>query len=178
MQRALVSLALAVLLVPTAAGEDDEVKRSIERFELFNACRPMRLLVEGLGDDAEAIGLTEAALQAAAERRLRAARLYTEDRERANLAKLYVNVLVVGKAFSLSVDYEKRVTDGFGKSGTATTWTSGSAGTASSGGFIVSGLSGHLDRFLAAYLRVNESACGSAESFISPWIDRLWDRIP
>ena len=149
------SLMLAALCVVPALGQ------SLERFMLFNACRPMRLVVEGLGDDAAKIGLTEESLQVAAESRLRGARLYTEDFVRADLAYLYVNINVVGRAYSITVHYNKRVSDALGEFGTAITWTSGSTGTSGTGNFIVSGLSKHLDRFLAAYLRVNEDACGS-----------------
>ena len=159
MRQALVFLALVALLAPAAPGQD--AASLLERFELFNACRPMRLLVEGLDDDAAAIGLNKAALQAAAESRLRAARLYTEDPERADWAYLYVNVNVVNPAYSISASYRKKVTDAFGESGLATTWSSDSAGQSSKAGFIVSSLSRHMDRFLTAYLRVNEEACSS-----------------
>ncbi len=160
MRRIPPSLALAALLVPTAAGQD--AAQLLERFELFNACKPMQLLIEDLHSDAADIGLTKEALQAAAESRLRAARLYTEDYERADFARLYVNVNVVGPAYSISVEYQKTVRDVFRGVGTATTWDSGSAGThEGDADYIVSPLSQHLDRFLAAYLRVNEEACGA-----------------
>ena len=83
-------------------------------FELYNAGRPMELLIESLGNEERKIGLSEESLQAAAESRLRAARLYTEDWKRAANAYLYVNVNVVGPAYSISVKYEKRTTDAFG----------------------------------------------------------------
>ena len=120
----------------------------------------MKLLVERLSDRAAAIGLTKQSLQAAAESRLRAARLYTESSVRSDSAFLYVNVNVVGQAWSISVRYEKMVTDAFGVSRTATTWQVGSTGMhGGDAGYIVSNLSQHLDRFLATYLRVNEEAC-------------------
>ena len=72
MRRALASLSVAALLTPAAMGQTPE------RFELYNACRPVKLVVERLSDRAAAIGLTKQSLQAAAESRLRAARLYTE----------------------------------------------------------------------------------------------------
>ena len=162
MQRApLALLPLAVLLAPTGAGQDAASR--IERFELFNACRPMILVVERPSSRAAEISLTEEALQVAAESRLRAARLYTEDHERANFAFLYVHVNVAGPAFSSSVRYRKKVTDEFGITSTASTWEESSHGMhGKDAGYIVSNLSRHLDRFLAAYLRVNESACGAA----------------
>ena len=111
---------------------------------------------------AAAIGLTEGALQATAESRLRAARLDTEDATKAGLAYLYVNVNVTGRAVGVSVQYNKFLTDEFGKAAPASTWHTGSTGThGGDASYIVSNLSQHLDRFLAAYLRVNEEACGS-----------------
>ena len=135
----------------------------MERFQLFNACRPMELAIEDLPDDAAAIGLTKEALQTVAEKRLRAVRLDTEDRVEAGFAHLYVNVNVTSRGYHLSVEYMKSLTDTFGASGLAVTWESSSSGThGGNAGFIVSRLSQHLDKFLAAYLGVNEPACGSA----------------
>ena len=133
-----------------------------ERFRLFNACQPMELVIEGMGTDEAAIGLTENALQAAAESRLRAARLYTGDSKKADYAYLYVHVSVVGRAHSVRVRYKKMVTDAFGESFPATTWHIGGIGThGGDAGFIMSFLSQQLDQFLAEYLRVNEAACES-----------------
>ena len=136
-------------------------------FRLFNTCRPMALLIEELSDYAAGIGLSKEALHTAAESRLRAARLY-EDRgaDFAHLnvnAHLYVNVSVVRPAFHVSVQYRKVVCDKFGEEAPATTWQSNSTGThGGDAGYIVSSLSRRLDEFLAAYLRVNEEACGSS----------------
>ena len=159
MQRALVSLCLAALLAPAASGQG--TASSIERFKLFNACRPVEFLIEPFDGDEATIGLTRAALQAAAESRLRRARLYTELFERPDAGMLIVNVGVAARAFRISVQYLKVVTDEFGESAPTPTWSSSSFGVASNAGFIVSSLSQHLDRFLAAYLRVNEEACGT-----------------
>ena len=158
MRRVLASLSLAALLAAAAAGQDDGTQQSVERFRLYNACRPMGLMVEELTDGAAEIGLTEEALQAA--------RLYTEVftedyHAKADFAYLYVNVNVVGTAFSVSVEYHKRVSDRFGQEGIPGTWRSSFTGTTRTAGYIVSALSQHLDRFLAAYLRANEEACGS-----------------
>ena len=181
MRLALVSLALAALLAPAASGQelspealetllDEEIAKAIgigttqERLELFNACRPMVLVIEGLSSYAAQIGLTKEVLQAAAESRLRSARLYTENQGRANFAHLYVRVNVAGPAFSSLVAYRKKLTDEFGNTGGASAWEDGSAGThGKDGGYIVSALSQHLDKFLAGYLRVNEAACGPPE---------------
>ena len=160
MRRTLTLLSLAVLLSPAAPGQD--TTDGLDRFRLFNACRPMDLVIESLSDDADKIALSRESLQAAAESRLRAARLYTEDPKGSNFAYLYVNVNVFGPAFNIALEYKKLVSDEFGVAGLAPSWDSGSTGThGKNAGYIVSSLSQHLDRFLAAYLRVNEEACGS-----------------
>ena len=99
MRRPLATLTLAALalLVAPAAGQDQDTVSRFDRFRLFNACRPMQLEVDvyTLADDGkfynepdhEALSQgeirtlfpSEKAIQAAAERRLRVARLYTED---------------------------------------------------------------------------------------------------
>lgn len=149
-------LLLALLLAPAAVGQD--AKSEFARFQLFNDCKSMNLSVEGLHDGAGKIGLTKARLQAAAESRLRSARLYDSD---ATAAYLYVNVNVSGPAFSISLKYNKWVFDPASvKNGYATTWDIRSTGTHGGGAtFILSSLSEDLDRFLVEYLRVNESAC-------------------
>ena len=154
------SLLAFMMLAPWALGQD--LDPEIERFELFNACRPMRLLIEYLSPGAAEIGLTREQLQAAVESRLRAARLYTEDRELSDATYLYVNVNVGTTAFNISLEYNKRVTDSFERIGLATTWNIGGTGThGGEASDIVGVLSQeYMDQFIADYLRVNEAACG------------------
>ena len=92
---------LGILL--TASTVQAQAVSDADRFELFNACRPMMLVVEELPSDAQTVGLTEERIQLAAESRLRAARLYTESREKANYASLYIGINVVGRAVDISV---------------------------------------------------------------------------
>ena len=131
--------------------------REKERFEFFNACQPIRIVVQGLDNDgAQKIGLTEDRVQRVAESRLRSARLYSEEGN----TVLHLKVNVVGHAFSNSLEFKKRVSDQHEHSGSAVTWDVSSAGT--HGGdpsFIVSGLSEKMDKFLVEYLRVNETGC-------------------
>ncbi len=138
----------------------------IDRFELFNECRPIRLVVEDLSDDAADIELTEERIQTLAESRLRAARLYDDSA----LHRLYVRVGVLvseknrdGGTFTVSVQYAKVLYDSVsGEVGLADTWHTGSYGTHSGdAGYIMQSLSEHLDRFVLEYLRTNESACAS-----------------
>ena len=94
---ALVPLCFAVLLAPAAAQGPADRR---ERFQLFNACRPVRIVIEGLNAEAHAIGLTKADLQASTESSLHSACLYTESEQVAQGAYLYVNVNVATPAFS------------------------------------------------------------------------------
>ena len=154
MRISLTSVGLALFFFALDAAGQDRA-----RFELFANCQPMRLVVEDLHSDASDIGLTKASIQAAAESRLRSARLY--DSTPFTYPYLYINVNVVGGAFSISLQYSKRVYDPLSDSnGLATTWIIGSAGT--HGGradFILSFVSRHMDKFLVEFLRVNEGSC-------------------
>ena len=58
------------------ARQEQEAEEEKKRFELYNGCLPMDLVVEVLSDDAKEIGLSREAIQNALESRLRAARLY------------------------------------------------------------------------------------------------------
>ena len=114
-------------------------------------------------DEAE-IGLTEERIQTIAESRLRAARLYQDGGLDALLWAdhyLYVNVLVVGNAFTFKVGYHKKLHDEkSGMSNFAQTWTTGAAGThGRDAGYILQNLSENIDRFIVEYLRVNEGSC-------------------
>ena len=134
----------------------------------------MGLYVEELPARTTSIGLSRTALQAAAENPLRAERLY--DAGEADFAHLCVNVNVVGPAFSILVEYKKVVSDEFGTRAPATTWHVDSTGTSGNAGYIVSALSPDQDTFLAAYLRVNDKACGAlvlgVDSDEGEWIAR------
>ena len=97
----------AVLLVSPVHAQEN-VESSIARFQLFNECKPMRLTVEGLPDDAGKIRLTQEQVRTAVESRLRSARLY----DAAELPYLYVNVNVFGPAFGrVRVEYNKYFLD-------------------------------------------------------------------
>ena len=130
---------------------------SRDRFQLWSACRPLNLIVEGLPEDAEEIGLTEERIQTAAESRLRAARLYDAEADH----DLYVNVHVVGSAFSIGIGYNKLLHDeALDIVGRAQTWDTRAVGThVGDASFILQGVSEHMDLFVVEYLRVNESAC-------------------
>ncbi len=162
--RAALLLSALALSLPASGARGatvEETKNRIARFELFADCRPMYLLVERLPADASKIGLTEEAIRAAAESRLRSARLYRSIRS-APYHSLYINVNVVGRGFSIRLEFKKDVYDPLsGDTGVATTWNMGGAGThgGSEANYILSSISRHMDEFLVEFLRVNEKAC-------------------
>ena len=133
-----------------------------QRFQLFNRCQPIVPVIAELPEGAS-IGLSEDALRAAVESRLRSARLYQSDAPLAG-AVLYVRVSVSrSRAFVLNVSFMRRLQDATNRSsGLAATWARGIFGVTSRADLILSALSQHLDEFLAEYLRVNESACKQA----------------
>ena len=92
------------------------------------------------------------------ESRLRAARLYHDSLE---APRLYLQVQVVGAAFSLTLALYKRVWEPESDiTASAVTWrTSGLGIHANDAGYIRNIVADYVDQFLAAYLRVNESAC-------------------
>ena len=140
-------------------ADERTAEERFNRFRLFDHCRRMNLLVEELPTDALDIGLDEASIQAATESRLRSARLYSSETNAHSY--LYVNVNVVGRTFSASLEYKKMVTDlASEQTRPATTWDTGITGShGGDGGYVLSALSGEMDRFLVSFLRVNEAAC-------------------
>lgn len=118
-------------------------------------------LVEPLGPDARAIGLTDSAVQNRLELRLRAAGIKPETVPKVpDFVALEVNVNVVGGAVNIQVSLIRAVTYSaggrtFGK--LATTWQSSIAGThgRKSAG-ILDVLDELLDKFLNEYLRANQ----------------------
>ena len=151
-------LGLLVLIAMAATPQGADAQTAVERFELFNDCRPICLIVEGLRPDVAGIGLTRERVQNAVESRLRAARLYTSER---GSAMLYVSITAGREVFSLAPRYNKLVLDiASGEANLAPTSSRGSTGThGRDADYIVSQLSGHLDEVLTQYLSVNEAAC-------------------
>ena len=167
MRRRITWLVLLAIVAPSPAGGAAAQELSPrERFELlFNECRPMKIVVEEFPYPAEAadIDLTEAAIQATVELRLRSARLY--DADAYSHIYVYVNVVNVnlhGGIFERALQYRRFVYDAVAaESSLATTRYLGSeAGPhAGSAAYILVGIADSMDSFLVAYLRVNESAC-------------------
>ena len=146
---------------------DVEIRAQRERFQLFNLCRPMSVVID-LEGDAQEIQLTDDQVQAALESRLRAASIYAEDDSPA-LELLHVVVSIHGPTMALALRFMKPVRDAFGQVGIATAWEGMSSGThGRDARGVINFLTEHLDEFLANYLRVNESACSRRSSFPLP----------
>ena len=156
---------LTIAVALPALGQDYDIQEQLDRFNLWNDCRPIDLVIENLSDGAAEIGLELEDIEIAARSRMRSARLYTEEaptpQSLEDYHRLYINVAVVGNAFNISIEYDKYVhhlpSDG---ANLATTWDTGGTGThGQDANYIISTLSQYMDRFIDEYLRVNDSAC-------------------
>ena len=166
MNRSKKVITVIMLLVSTLFGiesvfaQDKQMtlKEKLNRFQLFTNCKPVELLVENLPQSATGIGLTKSDIIAAAESRLRSARIYTAE---ASNSYLYVNVTATKLAYSISFEFKKMVLDLFsGHNSFAGTWDTGSMGThGGSSTYILSNIAKHMDQFIVQFLRVNEKAC-------------------
>ena len=157
--RTAVTLAVISLILSSdpVRGEEDR----LGRFQLWNNCHPVSLLVEGLSSDAGEIGLIKNRIQTTVESRLRGARIYKGDADAHTPTYLYAQVSVLGSAFSFTLEYNKVMTDPASLlTGFVTTWQKGATGTHSGdAGYIIQLLSEQTDEFVNEYLRVNEAAC-------------------
>ena len=160
MKRIIICLAVFLCLSSTYAFAANDYQ-AFKDFQLFTKCEQIRLVVQhggNLRSDAMKNGLSNESIQNAAESRLRSANLYTNKRLD---SYLFVYIHVVGNAHTISVQFNKTVIDKFtGHSFPAPTWDTGSIGThGNDPGYILSGLSRHIDKFLVEFLRVNDEAC-------------------
>ena len=147
---------LAILATSQADRTLAQEVSTLDRFQLFNECRPMRLLVGELSPDAAKIGLPEASIKVALESRLRSARLYDSD----TAPHLFILATVFDEgAFSVGLQYRKVLRDlASDETVLATSWSRDAVGRGDAA-FVLSGISQQMDQFLVEYLRVNESAC-------------------
>ena len=146
---------LAAILAVLPAGASEKAG-DLEKWRLWNDCRPVSIRVEPLLEDAKGAGLTEENLRATVESRLRRAGVYGEEAD----AHAYVRVSVVGEAFSVRVLFRPRVyRPGLGSAFVAT-W--GEPATGLHGhdiGHVLEQVVERADRFADNYLRVNAEAC-------------------
>lgn len=158
MKRIILYIAVFLCFSSMSAFAEKDAKNTFKGFQLFSNCEPIYFLAEKLLPNALEISLTEDSIQNAVESRLRSTHLYGE---KVLNTHLYVNVNVVGRAFSISLEFNKQVFDPFtGTAGQATTWRHGIDGTHGNDPvYILSTLSQGMDKFLAEFLRVNGEAC-------------------
>ena len=164
-------IAVALLATIIAASPVSGAKISdIDRFRLWNACRPMGLQVDGRSEPANVIGPIKNDILVSARTRLRAADLHTELFGQAAGAYLHVMVEVVGNdvardvvraAVHVQVSYAKLMTDpGTMLEYFLPSWQTGTVGTYGRGPMAVHRrVAGIIDDFIDEYLRVNEAAC-------------------
>jgi len=100
--RSILVLAVVILALTPRGGASGGLLDPFESF-FYNDCQPMDLAVEQLPPDAARIGLTEEAIQAAVESRLRSAQLYDPDTS----PYLDVNVNMLGSDFKISLEYNR-----------------------------------------------------------------------
>ncbi len=153
MKRAI--LLLLLISAPAAAHT-----RSDNGLETANY-KCVAVVIEGLDADAGEIGLTKDRIQTRVKLRLRSAGLTPGNDFSKNRTALHVNVNVIGDAFSIAVEYKRWVEFTTGNRRyrhVAITWDSGTTGTHSRTGaaFIMNSLDRQLDKFLNAYLKVNQ----------------------
>ena len=153
--------ALLLLLAFTLGAGSNEAKGQdydFDRFQLYTACEPVRLVVERLYEDAAEIGLTKRDIELTTRSRLRAARIYNP--EESGPTSLYININTLGPAYNTDVFFDQIAQTTHGGFGVATTWMTGGTGThGGNSGFILQRLSRHIDRFIDAYLEVNGADC-------------------
>lgn len=156
-------LAVTLLTPPSASAEE---MSDNDRFRLWNACKPIDLVVEQLAEDADLIGLDQEEVESAVRSRMRNGGIYDETQE----PFLYVNVNIVGPAFHMSVEFVRRVSvvmpaweksDGRVPSdGLAIMWVEAFTGVhAQQAAYIMSHVSRMVDTFVDEYLWVNAGAC-------------------
>ena len=158
---ALVSVGLSVV-APVWAKDVTE----FDRFSLWNECKPLQLLVASTNQEATKLGLTRESVEIAARSRLRAARIYTAEKNYFPPTTIYVNAHVGrGNTFFVSVELWKWLEDEINKiSGfwRATTWDTYGFGThGGNSTTIISIVSQRIDHLIDEYLRVNAAACKS-----------------
>ena len=141
----------------------------LQRFELYTACQPVRLVVENLSPDASDIGLTKSDIITTIRSRLRGARIYSADPN--GYPYLYVHVsnlrisnvegINMGGAYNIEVSLNKIVADLETELIYPTqTWQRGMIGYHGRYNNNIRQVIGeYIDLFIDEYLAVNESAC-------------------
>ena len=141
----------------TSAPAEELSEEELARFQLFADCEPISLSVDYWGRNFSRSDPARGAIQAAAESRLRSARLYSEK----GPTRLRVKATIRGNHYEAEVAYYKRLFDALsGETKETITWKRGSSGEFQGTlDYELYRISQLLDEFLLEYLRVNEEAC-------------------
>ena len=158
MRALLVALAIVVGIQPGLALAQDD--REIRR-KLYNQCRPVKVRVEELDDNARKIGLTEKRLRETTAVLLRADRLYTDSESESGDRLLYIRILCSEDLCVLKIEFSQYVSDPeSGADAIVPTWEYRQrSDTFFGGGVIMQSLVHGVEEFLVEYRRVNEAAC-------------------
>ena len=158
---------LLVVSLPAQSDSSSPLRKLIEEnrrtFALFNACKPMNIWVTELSSDAEKISLQKEDIINIVESRLRSAKLFFDIGEGEPFlnATLFVSVAVVGSAFSVDVQFSKKLWDEVSEiRDGATTWQRNILGThGTNTDFILPHVKKLTEEFITEYLRENDEAC-------------------
>ena len=137
-------------------------------FSLYNRCTGLNLLVGDMSRDADRMGLTQTAVVAAVESRLRGARLMSDESTGEVLSVgIQVMALRTGRevVFLTELSLDRFMEDnGFGRARMMTAWSDGSIGISDwTDQFVMGSLSKVIDRFVSSYLRANGAVCRMKE---------------
>ncbi len=161
--RSIQSLILALFLAPVSLVQAQEVN-DLDKFQLWNNCAEIRLVVEDLKTEAAEFNLRQEGIETTVRSRLRGARIYTENwfyDDGSWIPSMYIQVNTVGFAFHIDARLQKLVSEPVsGQLGSAATWQRGSTGThGNDASYVISVVSQLTDIFIDEYLRVNAAAC-------------------
>ena len=148
-------IVLTAMLAVKPAWASEEAD-DLEKWRLWNDCRPMSIQVEPLLENAKDVGLKEENLRATVESRLRGVGIYGEESD----VHVYVRVSVVGEAFSVRILFRPRVhRPGLGSAFVAT-WGKPVTGFHDNDiDHVLKRVEERANRFADEYLRVNAEAC-------------------
>jgi hypothetical protein len=123
---------------------------------------PLGVLVEGVSEDAEKIGLTRDRIEARVNQSLRRAGITPEEPTVRGMMHgrlyLYVNVNVLGSCFNISISLKREVYYRSGDKSFAmlgVTWDTGTTGQARSSTFILDKISEDIELFCNEFLKAN-----------------------
>ena len=147
---------IVVLLFSTPAGAQTWSDSGLETAKY----KYIFIILERLDSEASNIGLTADSIYTRVELRLRSAGLTPDIEGKNDDSYLYVNVFVVGAAYTVAVRYERRVNFTAGDQQYkhySPTWESLSTGIhGNNTANIMNSLDRRLDKFLNEYLKVNQ----------------------